>query len=334
MNHVGEQGQFAVYVGAQPVPHDVVALLRELHLSLLEVDAGEAAVSLILQTLPRLVLLDARSTDVRSRALDACEAVKGDSYSAIVPCLVLCQEEDFCHYFEAGADEVVPRGASAMELHVRVRAALRRNERDTDVHPSTRLPGARRIDAELRRRIANDGCFAACYIDLDHFKEFNDRYGWHNGDRVIRVLARILHDVVKGLCGREGFVGHIGGDDFLCVVPLSDMQRVCDLIIEVFDELIPLHYSEQDRRTGYYHGKDRRGQLHKVPLMTLSIGVATNQRRAFAFPAEVSELASEMKNYAKTLVGSVWAVDRRSDDSRAIPVEPVTVPHQAIGSNR
>lgn len=320
MNAQDDQGQLTVYVGAQPVPQDVLALLRELRLSLLEVDTGEAAVALILQTLPRLVLLDARSPSARTRALDACEAVKGDSYSAIVPCVVLCNEQDFCHFFEAGADEVVPASATVTELHVRVRAALRRNERDTDVHPSTRLPGARRIDAELRRRIDGEGRFAACYIDLDHFKEFNDRYGWHNGDRVIRVLARILHDIVKGLCGRDGFVGHIGGDDFLCVVPLADMRRVCDEIVAVFDELIPLQYSEQDRNTGYYFGKDRRGQLHRVPLMTLSIGVATNERRTFAFPAEVSELASEMKNYAKTLVGSMWAVDRRSGEpSRPAP---------------
>jgi hypothetical protein len=52
--------------------------------------------------------------------------------------------------------------------------------------------------------------------------------------------------------------------------------------------------------------------------MTLSIGVASNQRRRFLLPAEVSELASEMKSYAKTLAGSVWAVDRRRDDDPAV----------------
>jgi hypothetical protein len=91
----------------------------------------------------------------------------------------------------------------------------------------------------------------------------------------------------------------------------------------VFDELIPLQYSEQDRRAGYFFGKDRRGQLHRVPLMTLSIGVASNQRRRFSQPAEVSELASEMKSYAKTLSGSVWAVDRRrDDDASAVAMRP------------
>ena len=77
------------------------------------------------------------------------------------------------------------------------------------------------------------------------------------------------------------------------------------------DTLIPLQYNEQDRRAGYFFGKDRRGQLHRVPLMTLSIGIVTNRNRRFAHPAQVSELATEMKSYAKTLPGSVFVVDRR-----------------------
>jgi hypothetical protein len=74
-----------------------------------------------------------------------------------------------------------------------------------------------------------------------------------------------------------------------------------------------LQYNDQDRRAGYFFGKDRRGQLHRVPLMTLSIGIVTNRHRRFAHPAQVSELATEMKSYAKTLPGSVFVVDRRHE---------------------
>jgi hypothetical protein len=47
--------------------------------------------------------------------------------------------------------------------------------------------------------------------------------------------------------------------------------------------------------------------------MTLSIGIVTNEYRRFAHPAQVSELATEMKSYAKTQPGSVFVVDRRHD---------------------
>lgn len=215
--------------------------------------------------------------------------------------------------FESGADEVLHIDAPASEVWRRLKVMLRRSDRDTNVHPSTRLPGTIAIDNEISRRIAENETFAVCYADLDHFKEYNDRYSFADGDRVIRILSMMLHDVVKGLLGERGFVGHIGGDDFIFVVSAPDVQATCSTVVELFDELIPYQYSEQDRRAGYFFGKDRRGQLHRVPLMTLSIGVVTNERRKFISPAHVSQLATEMKGYAKTLPGSVFTIDRRQD---------------------
>ena len=181
------------------------------------------------------------------------------------------------------------------------------------MHPSTRLPGTIDIEAEITRRLHQTAPFGVCYADLDHFKEFNDRYSYYDGDRVIRILAKILHDVVKGVCGEDGFIGHIGGDDFIFMIPASALNETCAEIVSIFDALVPYQYSEQDRRAGYFFGKDRRGQLHRVPLMTVSIGVVSNERRQFANAAQVSELATEMKSYAKTLTGSVYTIDRRQD---------------------
>ncbi len=264
-----------------------------------------------LRARPRAIVIDAQ---LQSGALALCRRLKQDAWTAIVPVVVVGEQVDFGLAFDAGADEVLLAGIAESEAKARLSALLRRSDRDTDVHPSTRLPGTREIEAQIGRRIAANEVFAACYADLDHFKEFNDRYGFYHGDQVIRLLARLLHDVVRGLCPTDGFVGHIGGDDFLYIVPIAAMPRVCDEVIRVFDELAPLQYSEADRRAGYFLGKDRRNQLHRVPLMTLSVGVVTNQRRRFTRAVEVSDLATEMKSYAKTLPGSVWTVDRRRDD--------------------
>jgi GGDEF domain-containing protein len=219
--------------------------------------------------------------------------------------------------FAAGADEVIREGMAPAEVLARLDVMMRRAERDLHVQPTTRLPGPPVIEREIRRRIDLAEPFAVCYADLDHFKEYNDRYSYAEGDRIIRMLSRILHDVVAGMCAEEGFVGHIGGDDFIFIVPVRYVPDTCREIISVFDLLVPYQYSEQDRRAGYYFGKDRRGQLHRVPLMTLSIGIVTNERRRFTHPAQVSELATEMKSYAKTLSGSVFVVDRRHDGMAA-----------------
>lgn len=299
------------------LPESVDVWLASLELPISIVATADQLMSVALRGRPRVVAFDARSSVADSWR--ACQRLKEDSYTAVVPCIVVVGPEpaDFREAFEAGADEVVRTTDTAEEIGTRLDALLRRSDRDLTVHPSTRLPGAVEIEANVQRRLGSDAPFAMCYADLDHFKEFNDRYSYYDGDRIIRILARILHDVVKGVVGERGFVGHIGGDDFIFVIPVDRITEICEEIISVFDTLIPFQYSDQDRRAGYFFGKDRRGQLHRVPLMTVSIGVVTNERRHFTHAAQVSELATEMKSYAKTLPGSVFSIDRRTDPTGA-----------------
>ena len=276
---------------------------------------SEDVATLVLRGRGALVFVDEHSRHREGVLLVG--RLKGDPSTAIVPVTILTERHDataIVEWYEAGADEVLSPLVDPAEQRARLDALVVRTERDVAVQPSTRLPGTNEIEREIRRRLDADTMFAVCYADLDHFKEFNDRYSYYDGDRVIFILSRVLHDVVRGLLGSDGFVGHIGGDDFIFVTSLADFAPVCTEILSVFDELIPLQYSEQDRRAGYFFGKDRRGQLHRVPLMTLSIGVVTNQHHRFTHPAQVSELATEMKSYAKTLPGSVFVVDRRRGD--------------------
>ncbi len=283
---------------------------------LLEFRQPEEVESIVLRGHPCLLFVDGDAPG--EVGLTLVRRLKSDAFTAIVPVTTLAgthHPEQVQGWFASGADEVVTGLFSPAEQRARLDAMLVRTERDVSVHPSTRLPGTTEIEREIRRRLESGQEFAVCYADLDHFKEFNDRYSYYDGDRVIYLLSRILHDVVKGFLGAQGFVGHIGGDDFIFVIPTDVINAVCSEILEVFDTLIPLQYNDQDRRAGYFFGKDRRGQLHRVPLMTLSIGIVTNRHRKFTHPAQVSELATEMKSYAKTLPGSIFVVDRRQSSN-------------------
>jgi diguanylate cyclase (GGDEF)-like protein len=283
-------------------------------LTILTVPEPSTVAEMVLRSLPSLVVIDADGSS--SIGLELCARLKADSYSAIVPLAAVATRhttDGVKAWFAAGADEVITPLFEPAEQASRLDSLIHRAERDVAVNPSTRLPGTTEIERAIRRRMENGELFAVCYADLDHFKEYNDRYSYYDGDRVIYILSRILHDVVKGMVGSGGFVGHIGGDDFIVVIPFDSIKAVCAEVLDVFDTLIPYQYNEQDRRAGYYFGKDRRGQLHRVPLMTLSIGIVTNQHRRFMHPAQVSELATEMKSYAKTQSGSVFVVDRRHD---------------------
>ncbi len=299
----------------QTLPPAMVAWVRERELAGVEVGTADDLLAAALRGRPRLVIFDARGVDDGSEVWTACRRLKADSFTGIVPAIVLVDDAPgaFERALAAGADEILRPSTGEVEVTQRLDLLLRRSDRDVYVHPSTRLPGTNEIEAEISRRMERGDAFAVCYADLDHFKEYNDRYSYFDGDRVIRLLAKLLHDVVKGMCGEDGFVGHIGGDDFIFIIPTTHVNETCGEITTVFDLLVLYQYSEQDRRAGYFFGKDRRGQLHRVPLMTVSIGVVTNERRHFTSAAQVSELATEMKGYAKTLMGSVYTVDRRTD---------------------
>jgi len=272
--------------------------------------------------------LDAR--EQAETVLALCKELKSDSFTSLVPILVQYGEDDadlIAEGLAAGADEVIT-ARDERENWLRLRLLLDRASRDVNVHPTTRLPGTVQIERDLAARMATGNPFSVCYADLDHFKEFNDRYGYASGDRVILLVSRILRDLVRVLAP-GGFVGHIGGDDFIFNVPLQYMEASCDDILQIFDELIPYQYSEEDRRAGYFLGKDRRGSIHRIPLMTLSIGVVTNQYRRFTHTAEISSLAGEMKTYAKSLPGSVYVVDRRQsviDPARSTRSSRVATP--------
>jgi len=240
--------------------------------------------------------------------------LKADARLQTIPVIAVLSAQPTARWLDAGADDVLSSGLEPTEIEARLTAALRRSHRDLQVNPSTRLAGGDAIAEAITARIDGGILFAACYADLDHFKEFNDRYGYAMGDQVIRNVAHLLDDVVLRTSGADGFVGHIGGDDFLFLVPLERTTETCELLVCAADDMLPRRYSAHDRQAGYFFGKDRRGRLDRVPLMTLSIGVVTNARRRFTAAAQVSELATEMKTYAKTLPGSVWAMDRRSDE--------------------
>lgn len=289
---------------------------EEQGLVLLPVSGVEEALERTNRGFPACLVLDAGRAP--ETALTLCSRLKHDPFTSIVPVAILVPADPpglSARGLEAGADEVLRDEVSDRERLLRLDLLLRRAARDVSVHPTTRLPGTVQIERDLARRLELGSDFALCYADLDHFKEFNDRYSYGRGDRVILLTAMILRDMVRAMAP-GGFVGHIGGDDFVFTLAMEHMSAVCDEVLLLFDELIPYQYTEEDRATGYFLGRDRRGTIHRVPLMTLSIGVVTSRPGTFAHTAQLSERAAEMKSYAKSIPGSVFVVDRRQ------PAEP------------
>src|ERR1043165_3369352 len=185
------------------LPNAVEGWLSQQRIQILRVVRSDELFACCAHTRPRFVVIDARSQP--TDAANVIRLLKADAYTAVIPAVVVAGPtgDAVGAAFDAGADEVVPEGCPQAEAVARLSASIRRSDRDVQVHPSTRLPGSAGIDAEIGRRMAAGVQFATCYADLDFFKEFNDRYSYNQGDRIIRLTSQILHDVVRGRCGRR-----------------------------------------------------------------------------------------------------------------------------------
>jgi len=182
-----------------------------------------------------------------------------------------------------------------------------------DANPLTRLPGGIAIENMLKKRIEADELFAFCMLDIDNFKSFNDRYGYAQGNEMIQATATIIEKCTSQHGSPEDFVGHIGGDDFVIISTPDNYKDICQAIIEKFDEKIPSFYSCDDRKRGYITGEDRQGKKMTFPLATISIAAVTNQYRILDSHIEVGEIAAEIKEHSKSIVGSSLVTDHRHD---------------------
>ena len=271
-----------------------------------------------------LVLLDVMMPEMDG--LTATKALRADPRTSDLPIILVTARAlggDKVSGLDQGADDYVTKPFDPDELVARIRAALRRSAAMRQVSPLTGLPGNTRIEAELERRIVADDEFALLYCDLNRFKAYNDTYGFLEGDKVLRTFAEVLTDTVGQVTPTDGFVGHVGGDDFVVITGFDEPETLAQAICTAFDAIVPSFYDEWARERGWIEVEDRRGELSRVSFVSVDIGIAPAGVGEFAHPGEVVARATEMKHVAKLRAswGSTWAVDRRTPDPVDADVE-------------
>jgi len=294
-----------------------IARFVELNLSLegFEVEVahdGAAALAIATARPPDLILLDVMMPEVDG--VEVVRRLRAQASTASVPVVMLTAKSlsaDKVVGLTAGADDYIVKPFDTLELVARVRTTLRRTADVRSVSPLTGLPGNHRIDLEIATRAATDQPYAVCHVDLDEFKSFNDAYGFLRGDDLLLMLATLLHASAAEAGEPPAFVGHVGGDDFVVVCTPEQAEPICQRVLVAFDAGVAAHYDADDRERGYLEVTDRRGELRRHGLVSVSIGVATHVEGSRDHRAVVAA-ANEMKGVAKTQDGSVVAVDRRA----------------------
>ncbi|OGQ99779.1 MAG: diguanylate cyclase response regulator [Deltaproteobacteria bacterium RIFOXYD12_FULL_50_9] len=209
-------------------------------------------------------------------------------------------------------DIIVPPFSSAILL-ARISLAEARMNRVFDNNPLSKLPGNTSILRAIQKTIISQEGYGICYLDLDNFKPYNDHYGFFRGDEVLIMTARLIVNVVDEY-GREGsFVGHVGGDDFVFIVREERIKAVCEKLLGNFETVKNMFIDKADIAAGGIFGKDRQGRKERFDLLSISIAVVVNSStRKFKHYGEVSEAASQLKSYVKSLMGSNYVIDRRN----------------------
>jgi len=239
------------------------------------------------------------------------EMLRADPAVGMAPIMFLSARSDTAdkvRAFRSGAEDYMVKPFDADELLARVGKALDRQARELGASPTTQLPGADAIQAEIERRLASvDTDAVACYLDLDNLKAFNDYYGYAKANAVIRQTGDVIRHVVTRSGGTGDFIGHIAGDDFVFITSLDKVDDVCRGICERFDHLIRLYYDPADRTRGYIETKDRFGIQRRFPIMSVSIAaISTARARSYA---ALAELAAVGKRAAKDIAGSSYVRD-------------------------
>ncbi|WP_245947181.1 GGDEF domain-containing protein [Bacillus taeanensis] len=173
------------------------------------------------------------------------------------------------------------------------------------MNPLTGLPGNHVIDEKLNQTIQQKQ-FSVLYIDLDQFKAYNDTYGFKKGDAIIQETARILKENIAHLgC----FVGHIGGDDFIAILNDCEYETLCSAVIKDFDEAVKRFYNKEHLKQQYIIAENRSGQIERIPFLSLSIAVVSNQNCSFNSIEEVVNEATRIKKLCKMQKQSCYEVN-------------------------
>ena len=270
-------------------------------------------IDIALKNIPSLIVIneDAIDRDV----VELCKKIRKDEDNTITPVIVVSskdQKEHRVKILQESVEYYIKKPVDEQYLYYTVKNLNRLLSSNRRVSPLTGLPGNVQIHAELKKRILKQEPFSVLYVDLDNFKAYNDVYGFLKGDEIIEFTAETILKLVNSDELENTFVGHIGGDDFVAIVPGINCEKLCQNIIAHFDANVKKFFTERDLEKGYIEVANRRGIIEQFPLTSVSIGVVTADTGRFHNILEIGEIGAQVKHAAKSVMGSSYAIDKRS----------------------
>lgn len=273
---------------------------------------GTKALEYLFTDPPDLLVVDSRMPDIPGAKL--VNLIKSENVYRQLPVVLLLTPEELHQVpdwsaIEADDFSVLPPIPEV--IRSRLLLTLSRASRSLDANPLSRLPGNTTIIQRIQEMIDKKQDFGLAYVDLDYFKSFNDKYGFSRGDEALLMTARIIVNTIRSMQAPFSFVGHVGGDDFVFILPSNLIESACQDIVQRFDAIIPNVYDQEDKENGYITSTDRQGNIREFPLMAVSIAVVINSEGRLSHYGEASAIAMALKKKAKENSESCYVTDRR-----------------------
>jgi len=265
-----------------------------------------------LKNIPFLIIINEDAID--RNVIDLCKKIRTDEDNKITPIIVVSSNTDRRHRLEVLEESVeyyIKKPVDVDYLYHTIKNLNRLLKINRRISSLTGLPGNVQIHAELKKRIVNKDEFSVLYLDLDNFKAYNDVYGFLRGDEIIGFTAETILKCIHENFSEGSFVGHIGGDDFVAIVPTIDIDHICQSIIATFDKDVTKFFTDDDLERGYIEVANRKGIIEQFPLTSISIGVVIGEKSRFSNILEIGEIGAQVKHVAKSIMGSSYSVDRR-----------------------
>jgi diguanylate cyclase (GGDEF)-like protein len=244
------------------------------------------------------------ATNLKNPAdLEIVKILKSNFISFGIPIIFLLESFDIKNLLSvaskkgAAFDDFIKKPINPLELQAKL--LINTHKHSTFLlNPLTKLPGNTHFYETVKDRLRYP--IAIFYIDLDNFKAYNDKYGFNLGDKVITQTAKIIQQVLKKFGNPTDFVGHLGGDDFTIISTPQKADKIAQALCTTFDQKIKKYYNKTDLKNKKIKTKNRKGKMVNFPLLSLSVAVITNERKKLTCVAQISQIACELKRYAKT----------------------------------
>jgi len=300
-------------VGSEPMARPECRTILEVNdYQIIWRDNLHDAVSLVLDDPPDFLLME--SGFAGDKDSDLIGAVKGCLQKTNIPIILVVSPAEMIAGIDWNrfpVDDILVKPVVPEYLLTRVKLSEARMSRVFDNNPLSKLPGNTSILRRIQEVLDNGLGGAVGYIDIDNFKPYNDHYGFSRGDEVILVVARIMVNVINDIARGQGFAGHVGGDDFVFIVPEEMVEDVCRKILANFEVVRNSFIAPEDVKRGGFVEKNRQGEETSFGLLSISIAVIPTSHGKFQHSGEVSAVASQVKHKVKELEGNNFHVDQR-----------------------